>query len=85
MSKYLLFFITSTTITFNAISQAKQTISVFKNGTGFFVKKPDLKWKGNIGIIEFVPDALFGTVWFSTSDNAIKTTSSDFQKIAEKA
>ena len=83
--RYLFLLITCTVATFNAISQAKQTISVFKNGTGFFVKKPDLKWKGNIGIIEFVPDALFGTVWFSTSDNAIKTTSSDFQKIAEKA
>ena len=83
--RYLFLLITCTVITFNAMSQARQTISVFKNGTGFFVKKPDLKWKGNIGIMESVPDALFGTIWFSTSDNSIKTTSSDFQKIAEKA
>lgn len=77
--------ITCTIITFNATSQTKQTISVFKNGTGFFVKKPDLKWKGNVGTVESVPDALFGTIWFSTLDNSIKTTIGEFQKIAEKA
>lgn len=71
--------------TFNAMSQTRQAISVFKNGTGFFVKKPDLTWKGNVGTIESVPDALFGTIWFSTLDNSIKTTISEFQKIAEKA
>lgn len=85
MRHHLFFIITFFTITFNAMSQATQTISVFKNGTGFFVKKPDLKWKDNIGIMDSVPDALFGTIWFSSSDNAIKSTSSEFQKIAEKA
>ncbi len=60
-----------------------QSISVFKNGSAFFIKKGTVKTKeGEYVISEDLPRALFGTFWIHSPDNDLNHVSSyaDFVK-----
>lgn len=78
----ILFLILVMIINISAMAQQKQVISVFKNGSAFFSKKVDVD---NTGIINELPDALFGTIWFSNENNNILSVSSKFASMKEKA
>ena len=62
------------------ISQAQfktKEISIFKNGTGFFIKSGKLKAKS--GVVDWsknLPNPVFGTIWFNSPKNALKGISS---------
>jgi hypothetical protein len=66
------------------IQAQNSTLAVFKNGTTFFVKKQKVdassgKWK-----MKEIPQATFGTLWFSAQSNEIKSISSFQEEITEK-
>lgn len=66
------------------IQAQNSTLAVFKNGTTFFVKKQKVdasssKWK-----MKEIPQATFGTLWFSAQGNDIKSISSFQEEITEK-
>lgn len=55
-----------------------QSVSIFKNGQSFFIKKGEVKttdgqWKM---LEQDIPAALFGTLWFHSSEGAIESTKS---------
>ena len=59
-------------------------ISIFKNGTGFFIKSGSLKstnksaeWN------EDLPNPVFGTIWFNSSSNALSGISSYEKEVPE--
>jgi len=73
LATYLLF---STTVF--AQNFQTQSVSIFKNGQSFFIKNGQVKttdgqWKM---LEQDVPAALFGTLWFHSSEGAINSTKS---------
>ncbi|MFK8102286.1 MAG: DUF4139 domain-containing protein [Saprospiraceae bacterium] len=53
------------------------SISIFKNGTAFFIKSGKIKTnKGSYRISKNIPSALFGTYWVNTPNDNIKALSS---------
>lgn len=59
----------------NLIAQ-QSDIAVFKNGTAFLVKKMQVNAEDGTAILQKLPQATFGTLWFSADNNAIKQISS---------
>ncbi len=55
---------------------ASDNVAIFKNGSGFFTKELQLNVKENIALVNDIPDALFGTIWFSSNNN-IKSVKSE--------
>ena len=63
------------------IAQANQEVSIFKNGTAFFVKKINLQPKNNQITINNLPDAILGTIWFNSSNNNIQSIISEIANL----
>lgn len=58
-----------------AIAQTEmqtKSISVFKNGKSFVIKEGSVKTSNNIYTLDKMPNALFGTLWFSADQTKIK-------------
>lgn len=85
MRQIVIFSVFILTLNIHVMSQSKQTISVFKNGTGFFIKKVNPKIKDGVSIIENLPQALFGTIWFSTENGSIRSVTSELGSSTQKA
>ncbi len=85
MRQIVIFSVFILTLNVHVMSQSKQTISVFKNGTGFFIKKVNPKIKDGVSIIENLPQALFGTIWFSTENGSIRSVTSELGSSTQKA
>src|SRR5690606_16576914 len=58
-------------------------ISIFKNGTGFFIKTGVLKATQSVAEIYDTPNPIYGTIWFHSSDNALKGISSTEKEVPE--
>lgn len=61
-----------------------QNIAVFKNGMAFFSKSQSLKTENGKIVLQNIPQATFGTLWFYTPDNKIKSISSFTKEIQTK-
>ncbi len=60
------------------------SISIFKNGSAFFLKSGNVKTTdGNYKITENIPSALFGTLWIHSPKGDLKNISSYTDKIEE--
>ncbi|MBI4645478.1 MAG: hypothetical protein HY738_02510 [Bacteroidia bacterium] len=57
-----------------------QKVSVFKNGTGFFIKSGKVGAENGIYVLNSPPEALLGTIWVNTGNEKIKT----IKKLSEK-
>ena len=79
----ILSIILSTVFISTSLAQ-KQNISVFKNGTAFFVKKEKVNATTGVYQIKEIPQATFGTLWFHAPGNGFKSISSFDEEIAEK-
>ena len=79
-----LFILTLVLLNSSLIAQATDNVAIFKNGTAFFIKKINLETRNNSGTINELPDALFGTIWFSSPNNTIKSAISDTKQSATK-
>ena len=59
-----------------------KSISIFKNGSAFFIKGGQVDTKeGSYKIIENIPQALFGTLWIHSSDSQLKSVSSYMDEV----
>lgn len=58
-----------------------KSVAVFKNGSGFFIKSGNVKpHNGSVRIADTI-NATFGTLWFSSGDNTIKSVTSEMEKV----
>lgn len=64
--------------------QAQQNVAVFKNGSAFFVNKMKVNASKGYYLLEKVPAATFGTLWFTADNNTIKGTRSYMEKVPKK-
>ncbi|GAB4185907.1 MAG: hypothetical protein OHK0057_36050 [Thermoflexibacter sp.] len=60
----------------NSLIAQQSDIAVFKNGTAFLVKKMQINAENGTAILQTLPQATFGTLWFLADNNAIKQISS---------
>jgi hypothetical protein len=60
----------------NGLIAQQSNIAVFKNGTAFLVKKIQINAENGTATLQTLPQATFGTLWFSVDNNAIKQISS---------
>ncbi|HTB33213.1 MAG TPA: hypothetical protein VK808_14385, partial [Bacteroidia bacterium] len=58
-----------------------KSVAVFKNGSGFFIKTGSVKPNNGSLRIDDTINASFGTLWFSSSDNAIKSVTSKMEMV----
>ncbi len=62
-----------------------KSVSVFKNGTSFFIKDGKVKTEdGAYVMTEHIPRALFGTLWFHSPDEQLKHVSSYMDQVEDK-
>lgn len=60
-----------------------KSISVFKNGKSFVIKEGSVKTADNIYTLYKMPDALFGTLWFSGSKSKVTQVVSKMESVNE--
>ena len=60
-----------------------KSISVFKNGKSFVIKEGSVKTTDNTYILDKMPNALFGTLWFLAGQSGIKQVVSKMEKTNE--
>lgn len=85
--KYFLSFIVSVIlfIPFAGAQLQTKSVSVFKNNKAFFIKSGTVSPKGTqYWLTGEIPSALFGTLWFQSPTNAIKSVSSNEQNIEKQ-
>ena len=59
-----------------------KTVSVFKNGSAFFINEGTLKTTNNTArLTEHLPEALFGTFWIYSPNSDLKAVSSFMDKV----
>ncbi|MGB0524038.1 MAG: hypothetical protein ACPGJS_13805, partial [Flammeovirgaceae bacterium] len=75
-------------ISFLSIAQQNmetKSISIFKNGSAFFIKSGELTTQNsNIRFTEKLPKALFGTYWFLSPANDLKSVRSFKDKVKKE-
>ncbi len=77
-----LFIFNLSLFTLSAQSGVKtKSVAVFKNGSGFFVKSGNVKPKNGEVRIDDTINATFGTLWFSSNDNTIKSVTSKMEQV----
>lgn len=64
--------------------QAQQNVAVFKNGSAFFVNKMQVNASKGYYLLNKVPAATFGTLWFTANNNTIKGTRSYIEEVSKK-
>jgi len=61
-----------------------QSVSIFKNGTAFFIKSGEVETENRSYTFQKdMPEALFGTLWFNSPDNSLKSVQSSKDTIFE--
>jgi hypothetical protein len=60
-----------------------KSLSVFKNGKSFVIKEGSVKTTDNVYTLSKMPEALFGTLWFSAGQSKIKQVVSKMEKVNE--
>lgn len=86
MKKNLLPFIVCILLTTQLSAQEDlktQSISIFKNGKSFVLKQGKVKTTNKVYTINKIPNALFGTLWFSGKDSKIVEVSSKLEVVSE--
>lgn len=59
-----------------------KSISIFKNGQSFVIKKGDVKTNNNTYRLTETPDALFGTLWFYSNNAKINQITSKLDSVS---
>jgi hypothetical protein len=78
----LLFAFNLSLSTLSAQSGVKtKSVAVFKNGSGFFIKSGNVKPRNGSFRMDDTIDAAFGTLWFSSNDNTIKSVTSKMEMV----
>jgi hypothetical protein len=62
----------------------KQNVSIFKNGTAFYVKTQTVNAEKGMITLKEVPQATFGTLWFNAPANSIKSVQSNEEEVENK-
>ncbi|WP_299459979.1 hypothetical protein [uncultured Microscilla sp.] len=77
-------FITTLALLVALATQAQQNVAVFKNGSAFFVNKMQVNASKGYYLLDKVPAATFGTLWFTADNNTIKGTRSYMESVRKK-
>jgi len=84
--KYIGLTLSALLISIQLIAQSEmqtKSISVFKNGKSFIIKEGTVKTADNTYILDKMPDALFGTLWFSGNQSKITQVVSKMESVNE--